>query len=298
LRLPRVLSRALLFGFRSAGYTLLPIQTCIPIPVSLLFFLEGCPEGENLEPNYRDTNQANYRGALHYNVNVSPIEDAANFMRRLGLKVTLPPSLTTLRDGKQQPGAWQFLDLNYENSKSEPPPGIPGSRSVGLLEYQNNDEPLAERSQRALELIDREVQDSRRTRGELHANTARKLKSVWVAVSSLSDAVKQSQLLGFEPGRERQLAALGARGQEIQCGSGTIVFWEAIENTGRLSKFMKDWGVGPFGFSVEVGDLNRAHEIVEKGTGNQLPLEKVDGRQSFIVPGDNAAGVWIEFVEK
>ncbi len=59
-----VLFRALLFDFHSTGYTLLLTQTSIPIPVSLLFFVEGCSRGENVEPNYRDINEANYRGAL------------------------------------------------------------------------------------------------------------------------------------------------------------------------------------------------------------------------------------------
>jgi hypothetical protein len=71
-------------------------------------------------------------GMAGINVNVSPAEGAADAMRRLGLKVTLPPSVTT-RDanGKEQPGAWQFV---LPETEAQIPKGVPGGPAVGFLE--------------------------------------------------------------------------------------------------------------------------------------------------------------------
>lgn len=66
------------------------------------------------------------RGGLiqAYNIDVSPIDQAASFLRGRGVKVSLPPSQTVIQDGKAQPGQWQFLGISYENPKSAPPEGV------------------------------------------------------------------------------------------------------------------------------------------------------------------------------
>lgn len=233
-----------------------------------------------------------------YNIDVSAIEDAASFLRERGMKVSIPPSVTTLRDGKQQRGPWQFLAISYDDPKAAPPVGVPGGLGVGFLEYRNNDEHLSEDHLRQnRERIERDIPDPRRKAGDLHANTAKKLESVWVAVSDLPQAVKQAETLGFAPGRERTLAELGARGREVQCGQGTVVFWSAATETGPLSAMVKN-GAGPFGISIGVEDLNRAHEIAEQGTGRRLAIENKQGRKRFLVPSDAAGGIWVEFVQE
>jgi len=243
--------------------------------------------------------QAQGGAIISYNIDVSPVEQAASFVRARGFKVSLPPSPTTLRDGKQQPGAWQFLNISYEDSKATPPVGVPGGPGVGFLEYRNNGDRLTEdRLRQARERIERETPDPRRKPGDLHANTARKLKSVWVAVSDLQQTVKHAEAWGFAPGRERTLGELGARGREVQCGQGTIVFWEADKEGGPLSTIVRSGGLGPFGVSVGVEDLNRAHDIAEHGTGRQLHIEKNQGRDRFLVSAEAAGGIWVEFVQE
>jgi hypothetical protein len=139
-------------------------------------------------------------------------------MRRLGLKVSLPPSNTRLVNGKEEPGPWQFITMSPEDQQRFPL-GVPGGPGVGFLEYRDNADRLTPRDAQARrERAEREVPDARRPPGEIHSNTARTLRSVWVAVSTVAEAVKQSQRFGFAPGAERQLAALGARGREVQCG--------------------------------------------------------------------------------
>jgi hypothetical protein len=89
-------------------------------------------------------------------------------------------------------------------------------------------------TQKLLEYQDREwwknvpsvlvFSDPRRPSGEAHANTARRIKSVWVAVTSASDAVRHSQVFGFPELGERKSALLRAKGREVKCGEGSIVF--------------------------------------------------------------------------
>ncbi len=233
-----------------------------------------------------------------YNIDVSPIDQAADFLRGRGMKVSLPPSQTILQDGKEQPGQWQFLRISYEDPKSAPPPGIPGGQGVGFLEYRNNEEHLnADRVRQFRESIARDLPDSRRRPGDLHANTANKFESMWVAVSSVEEAVKQSEALGFAPGRDRKSAELGARGREVQCGQGTIVFWAPDKKGGPLSAMLQRGELGPFGVSFGVEDLNRARAIVEQGTGRKLRIQDGD-RKRFVVPAEGAGGIWVEFVQE
>jgi len=237
-------------------------------------------------------------GATDYNIDVSPAEGAADFLRRLGMTVTLPRSVTRIVNGKEQPGTSQFLQVETKRETGAPS-GVPGGEGVGFLEYPNNSDRLRpERFREQLERVQKGLPDSRRQDGEIHANTARRLRSVWVAATSISDAVKRSELFGFTPGSERQLAVLSARGREVQCGQGTIVFWEPIKQDGTLSALVKKQGPGLFGVSIEVADLTRAHDIAERGTQSKLAIEHQGDRASFVVPADLAGGTWIEFVQQ
>ena len=55
--------------------------------------------------------------------------------------------------------------------------------------------------------------------------------------------------------------------------------------------------MGPFGVSVGVSDLNRAHEIVEKGTGKHFQIDRSGAQPAFLVSPGDAGGIWIEFVQ-
>ena len=187
-------------------------------------------------------------GIAGINVNVSPVDAAADLMRRVGLKVYLPPSVTT-RDasGKEQPGPWQFV-LPEAQTEAEFPKGVPGGPGVGFLEYRNNAsrrDPARYETLRAR--IEREVPDSRRAPGELHANTARQLLSVLVSVPNVADAVRQSERLGFAAGEARYVKDLGEKGPRGQCGIGTFVFFEAADPRGALSANINKKGSGRLG---------------------------------------------------
>ena len=130
------------------------------------------------------------------------------------------------------------------------------------------------------------------------ANTARTLEAVWVAVQNVDHAAKQLQSMGFALGSKQESPALGANGQEVVCGNGKIVLWQPSRRTSPLSTLIENQGLGPFGFEVEVADLKRAKEIVEHETGTRMMIRARDSKNSFIVPGNLAAGAWIEFFQK
>lgn len=238
-------------------------------------------------------------GIAGINVNVSPVDAAAALMRRVGLKVYLPPSVIT-RDasGKEQPGPWQFV-LPEAQTEAQFPNGVPGGPGVGFLEYRDN---ASRRDPARYETIrarmQREVPDSRRAPGELHANTARKLLSVLVSVPNVADAVRQTERLGFAVGEERYVKDLGEKGREVECGIGAFVFFEAANPRGALSAYVKQKGLGPFGFSVSVVDLKAAQRVVEQGTNRKFAIRKLASRSSFMVPAAVAGGSFVEFVQQ
>jgi hypothetical protein len=123
------------------------------------------------------------------------------------------------------------------------------------------------------------------------------MRSVWVAVTSASDAVRRSQAFGFPELGERKSALLRAKGREVKCGQGSIVFWESTNPKSRLSDLIGKQGLGPFGISIEVADLTAAREIVREGVGKQRLIENEGRKQSFIVTPDLTGGIWLEFVQ-
>ncbi len=238
-------------------------------------------------------------GPASYNIDVSPVEQAADAMRRFGLRVTLPPSRTTRTpDGKEAPGNWQFIGIDPQD-RAAAILGVPGGASVGFLEYRNNSDRLKpDRFQSMRERAEREVPDPRRGAGEIHANTARKLRSVWVAVPSVEKALAQAERFGFKAIGQRDFKALGEKGQEVQCGQGTIVFFQPGKANSLLAALVKKQGLGPIGISVAVADLKTAQRIVQEGTHAKFAIQRSGTQMSLIVPAEFAAGTFVEFVQQ
>jgi hypothetical protein len=237
-------------------------------------------------------------GPVGYVIDIAPIERIAAELRERGMKVDLPQSRTILREGKEVTADWQFLTIS-DTGHGASERGVPGGADAGFIDYgsvvrQRILDPG--RTQRHRERAEKEFPDPRRRAGEVHPNTARRMRSVWVAVSSVSDALKQAELFGFAAVAEHEDKLLGARGREVQCGLGAIIFWESVKPGAPLAALIKQKGVGPFGLSIEVADLKVAHQIIEDGMHKKFPFE--GSRKSFIVPAELTAGTWIEFAER
>jgi hypothetical protein len=192
-----------------------------------------------------------------------------------------------LREGKQQPGAWQFLTIEEDPSA---PVGALGGLRVGFLEYRDDNRDSDESLRQFRERVEKD------SRGDLHANIAKKLNAVWVAVPDVGDAVKRSQSFGFAPGRERRLSVLGAAGREVVCRHSHIVFRRATNDDSPLEAAVRRQGLGPFAVSVGVS-LNRAREIAEQGTRKHFEIDRSGAQPTFLVSPQDAGGIWIEFVQ-
>ena len=114
-------------------------NSIIPLPPAYIELL--WVYGPAVEPGDAQSKEIRRKAAegevIGYNIDVSPIQRAADLLGRLGLTITLPPSITRLVDGKEEPGPWQFLDISSEQS-ARPPLGVPGAYDVGFLEYRNH----------------------------------------------------------------------------------------------------------------------------------------------------------------
>jgi catechol 2,3-dioxygenase-like lactoylglutathione lyase family enzyme len=213
-------------------------------------------------------------GIFQYNINVSAIQSVAETLRMRGFKVRLPPGRPRIVDGKETPPPFQFM---FATEETPAPFGVPGGDGVGFIEYRNNSA-------------------TRRPPVE-HANTSQRLLSVWVAVADSAAAQTECERFGLKPLARRQSPGLGARGHEVECGLGSIVFWEPASQSGPVASRLKQKGPGPFGFSAGVSDLKKAHEVAAQGMQTNFTLDNGGGRKSFTVPGEFAGGVWVEFVE-
>jgi len=91
---------------------------------------------------------------------------------------------------------------------------------------------------------------------------------------------------------------LNEKGQEVQCGQGTIVLFEPANKNSPLAALIKKQGFGPFGISISVADLKTAQRVIQDGTHSKLGIQRSGTFASFIVPAGLAAGTFVEFVQQ
>ncbi len=234
-------------------------------------------------------------GIFQYNIDVSEVETVRDRLAGSGMKVQLQPS-TRMRDGKEEPAPWRFLTVTDDRNGAAPPRGVPGGDAVGIIEYRNNSS--ADRLERMRKnLLADLTKDPRRASNEDHANTARSLHSVLVAVPDVASAVKECASFGLAAAGNTRSTALGAVGQQVACGQGFIEFWQPASRKGPLSSMLSQKGPGPFGFSVKVANLERAHHIMEEGLKTKLAIESYSSKKGFTVSGGLTGGVWVGFLQ-
>ncbi len=267
----------------------------VPTYLEFLWF-DGTPVANPNLPVIEKLRQAvdQHRGIFQYNIDVSNIESLRDRLSAKGLNVSLAPS-TRIANGKEEPAPWRFLYATDNRTGKAPLPGVPGGDAVGLIEYRENNSAQTDAIRR---MILSSVPDPRRAAGEDNANTARRLRSVWVAVPDVADALKKSTLFGLTSVGNIRSSALRAKGERVECGQGSIEFWEPERKDGALATLLSERGPGPFGFSVIVANLDKAHQIAAKGFDEKFATENRDGHRTFAVSAKLTDGVWVEFVQQ
>jgi hypothetical protein len=72
----------------------------------------------------------------------------------------------------------------------------------------------------------------------VHDNTAKKLSSVWMAVKDLQASTREYEALALPASRKLAVPQLGAQGQEIAAGQGTILLLQPEKLDGKVASFL------------------------------------------------------------
>jgi catechol 2,3-dioxygenase-like lactoylglutathione lyase family enzyme len=130
-----------------------------------------------------------------------------------------------------------------------------------------------------------------------HPNTAQRIDTLWLVVSDLDAAIDFYEGLGLEVRfKHKKIDYLGGRGAEVRYHNSTLALLEP-DGPGLVADFAADRGEGILGASIEVGNLETAHHLVESNTGLHLRIFKDKGRNRFLIPASLTHGFLIEMVE-
>jgi len=99
-----------------------------------------------------------------------------------------------------------------------------------------------------------------------HPNTAQGIKAVWLAVKDLAAASRAYQAIGLPLGKQLTNPLLGARGQEVLAGSGSIFLLQPTTTEGHMASFLARRGQGIIGLSIAVRNLFLAQNLIEART--------------------------------
>jgi len=130
-----------------------------------------------------------------------------------------------------------------------------------------------------------------------HPNTAQKIDTLWLVVSDLDAAIDFYEGLGLDVQfKNKKIHYLGARGAEVRYRDNTLALL-VPDGPGLVADFVAERGEGILGASIQVGDLDTAHTLVEGNTGLTLPVFQEKGRERFLVPASLTHGFLLEMVE-
>lgn len=128
-------------------------------------------------------------------------------------------------------------------------------------------------------------------RGAVHANGARRLTAVWVAVPDLEAAGTVYRDLGLTRQRPVALPLLNARGLRVDAGDSAVLLVQPVGP--GLAQAALEWpGHRVFGVSVEVADLGRTRAVL--GTGGHFAYRGPFGR-SLLADTRRDLGLYVEF---
>ena len=131
-----------------------------------------------------------------------------------------------------------------------------------------------------------------------HANTAKGIKSVWIAVTDLKAATKAYESVGLPVGEKRRLPQLGAIGSEIKAGQGVILLLQPTSHSGKVAKFLEDRGEGIMGISIEVSRLMTARKLLQMNTKRKFTPYGGPYGMSVLIPAQITHGVWVEMFQR
>jgi catechol 2,3-dioxygenase-like lactoylglutathione lyase family enzyme len=214
-----------------------------------------------------------HEGAVMVGVAVSSAQQAADFLSERGFTIAGPigGTITMDDDTEEPPERWRYVMFTQ--------PVVPAD-AIFFLEYGSTPGSAIEAPPAQ------------------HANTARRLASVWMAVRDLAAATAAYESIGLPAVRELRHERLGATGRVIGAGTGEIWLLEAAEEGGAVASFLARRGDGVIGMGIEVTSLDDASASLAADIQQRIaPYDGPAGRAVLLDP-DLTHGVWIELFQR
>jgi methylmalonyl-CoA epimerase len=105
-------------------------------------------------------------------------------------------------------------------------------------------------------------------------------------------------LFGADASAAADVAAFGARTQDVTLGESTVEFASPIERDGALQRFIERRGEGVYTVALEVADLDAAvAELTARGVRVSDPVEATPGLRSAFVAMSATHGMSVQLVQ-
>jgi methylmalonyl-CoA epimerase len=105
-------------------------------------------------------------------------------------------------------------------------------------------------------------------------------------------------LFGAEVSAAADVAAFGARTQDVTLGESTVELASPIERDGALQRFIERRGEGVYTVALEVADLDAAvAELTARGVRVSDPVEATPGLRSAFVAMSATHGMSVQLVQ-
>ncbi len=218
-------------------------------------------------------------GAMSLGLETSSASETAAFLKARGYETDVGSGTITLEGTNETPPVlWRYVELKDGSWISD---------AIFFVEY------TPER-----EAFRRMHPEHYPASGTVHANTAEKIASVWMAVNDADEATRRYESLGFPAKREVSFSQMDAKGREIEAGRETILLLSPWMTGGKIGSFLAKRGEGIVGVSLQVKNLATAQRILEEYRGEEL--RRYDGvyGESLLVPPELTHGVWLELLHE
>jgi catechol 2,3-dioxygenase-like lactoylglutathione lyase family enzyme len=129
-----------------------------------------------------------------------------------------------------------------------------------------------------------------------HANSAKRIDTLFLVVADLDEAVDFYRGLGLEVRKNKRIRYLGGRGAEVRYHGNTLALLQP-DGPGLVADFVAERGEGILGLSVQVKNLQKARRYVNGHAGLNLQTIEENGRDRFLVPVSLTHGLLVEMVE-
>lgn len=218
-------------------------------------------------------------GGIFYALDISSAEETIAYLREKRFEVTDPIGGTTAVEGMTEaPELWRYVMFMKP---------ITAANEFFLIQY--NRETIAELSQK--------YPNFSPPTSAVHANTAKSLKSVWVAVNDLDAVIQAYSSMGLELGEKVAVPRIGAAGVAIEAAESVVLLLEPVDANGATAAFLAQRGPGVIGMSVEVENLQTAEQLIKANTGQRFESYWGVFGESVLVPAELTNGIWLELFQ-